>query len=66
MAITNNKLKALIKESSQTLQGSVNALEKEVLKNEEEFDKPKVAFLVSKVNSDFEKLHFYLKENGAL
>jgi hypothetical protein len=64
MAITNNKLKQLAKLHSQTLQESVNSLEEEILKKDEDYDKAKIAYLVSKVNSDYSTLYFYLKEMG--
>ena len=66
MGISNEELLKVFKEKFSELEAAINATEKELLKNDNEFDKAKAAFHFGRAQQIYLVLNFYAKKKGLL
>jgi hypothetical protein len=66
MGISNEQVDRLIKQKFVELEDAINATEKELLKNEGEFDKARSAFQFGRVQQIYLELRYYISNKGLL
>lgn len=66
MGISNEELSKLFKEKFSELETAINSTEKELMKNENEFDKSKVTFHFGRVQQIYLELNYYARKKNLL